>query len=163
MSEGAGRGEGLGVYTQAGRAAGATAKIIWFLLLASLLGMGFLRFRKAAPDRRLLWQASMVSMAIAFFSPLTKTYHLSGALHACLIFVLTAPGRGARRVLFVVTALAVAFSTVLRRRSLLGQDLWAAINHSGLLHLSLVGLSIWLVTAPVEDPQGPQVPEDRET
>jgi len=134
-------------------------RLIWSLLLATLLGIGFLRFRKAAADRRLLWQASMVSMAIAFFSPLTKTYHLSAALHACLIFVLTAPGRGNRRVLFVCTALAVAFSTVLRRRSILGTDLWAAINHSGLMHLGLVGLTIWLVTAPVIPVENPQDPE----
>jgi alpha-1,2-mannosyltransferase len=123
----------------------AWVKRAWAALLAALLGAWFWHARRLPVGLRLAEQSAAVMLAIGFFSPLTRVYHLAGALLAGALFC-----RGPHRradVLWWIVALALALAMPLRQKALLGETLWRALDVGGLLHFALVGMSLWLMLA----------------
>ena len=119
----------------------AAIKLLWSLLLGLLLGGWFWRARRCATPLRLCEQSAAVMLAIAFFAPLTRVYHLAGALLAFALFCRGPAGR--RDWLWWLTALGLLLAMTLRQRLLLGEALWRALDLGGLLHFALVGLTAW--------------------
>ncbi|HEX6811315.1 MAG TPA: glycosyltransferase family 87 protein [Planctomycetota bacterium] len=118
-------------------------KLAWSAVLGGLLLLWFWRARRHPDPSRLAIQSSAVMLAIVFFAPLVRVYHLAAAM---LPFALFCRGpRGARDVLWWITALAVLFSLTLRQRKLLGETLWRNLDAGGLLHFALVGMLVWLL------------------
>lgn len=124
----------------------AWAKRAWAALLGRsarclvLARAAACRSVRASPSR-----VQAVMLAIGFFSPLTRVYHLAGALLAGALFCRGPRWRG--DVLWWVVALALALAMPLRQKALLGETLWRAFDVGGLLHFALVGMSLWLTLA----------------
>ena len=115
----------------------------WSLALAVLLGLWFLRARSYPTAQRLALQCGAVALAIVFYAPLVRVYHLAATM---LPFALFCRGpRGHRDWLWWLTALMVLFSMTLRQRNLIGETLWRAFDAGGLLHFALVAMLVWLV------------------
>jgi hypothetical protein len=124
-------------------------KLCWSVLLLSLLGTMCWRARRLEDRRRLAVEAGAVMLAIALFSPLTRVYHLAGALLPFALFC-RGPGRpGNRRRdwLWWFTAFALLLCLTLRQRRLLGEAAWRALDAGGALHFALVALLAWLALA----------------
>ncbi len=120
--------------------------IPWSGLLLLICAWGFYR-RRDEMEERWIEQSAVVMMAMALFSPLTRTYHLSGITLCGLLFCRAAwPARG--RTLFVVTTLLFAFSTTLRQTGLVGHYGWWFLDNAGFPHLALVCLLCWLSFGP---------------
>jgi len=130
----------------------AAVVVIYSALIALLLACGFWRFRRGPPAWTIAWQASLVMLAITFFAPLTRVYHLAGVTLPVMLFVLHGPGRGARRWTFVAICAGLLITMPLRQRALLGEPLWHWLHFSGVLHFSLVGVLVWIVTLPLSSP-----------
>jgi hypothetical protein len=130
-------------------------KLGWSALLLALLGLMCWRARRLPDPRRLAVEASAVMLAIALFSPLTRVYHLAGALLPFALFC-RGPGRPGRRRrdwLWWITAFALLFCLTLRQRRLLGETWWRALDAGGALHFALVGLLVWLALADHREPR----------
>lgn len=130
----------------------------WALVLAALLAAWFWRARRLPVVLRLAEQSAVVMLAIGFFAPLTRVYHLAGALLAGALFC-RGP-RSRRDGLWFAVALALALAMTLRQKALLGETLWRAFDVGGLLHFALVGMSVWLTLAcrPDYSPAQPAAP-----
>lgn len=115
----------------------------WSLLLAALLGLWFLRARSFPAAQRLALQCGAVALAIVFYAPLVRVYHLAAAMLPFALFCRGPHGR--RDWLWWLTALLVLFSMTLRQRNLLGETLWRAFDAGGLLHFALVAMLVWFV------------------
>lgn len=146
-----GRGNGEPSFHLADLPPGALAAVkgLWSAALLGLLVAGFVRARRVQDPRRWLLQASVVMLATAFFSPLTRTYHLAGALLPGAVFCAQLPfgqpgARRRERVAWLAVALCLALAMSLRQRWLLGRELWRTLDQMGLLHLGLVGLAAWI-------------------
>jgi hypothetical protein len=119
-----------------------TIKLSWSAMIALLLGGWILASWRLPSPLRIVHIAAATMMAIAFFSPLTRVYHLAGAL---LPFALFCRGpRGLRDVLWWGVALGALASLSLRQRKLIGEDLWRAIETHGVLHFTMVAMCLWL-------------------
>lgn len=117
-------------------------KLLWSAAIAALLGTWLWRSRGLRPEVRIAHAASVAMLGIVFFSPLTRAYHLAGAV---LPFALFCRGPASRRdALWLVVAAGCAFALTLRQKNLLGETLWRAFDLGGLLHLSLVLMTLWL-------------------
>jgi hypothetical protein len=125
-------------------------KLGWSALLGGLLLHWACRWRHAAAPQRWIVQAAAVTLAFSLFAPLTRVYHLAAALLPCALFCRGPAGR--RDLLWWATALALLLSMTLRQKKLLGETLWRAFDHGGLLHFALVGLLVWLWRCPPPDP-----------
>jgi hypothetical protein len=119
------------------------AKLAWSALLGVLLLLLFVRARRREEAVRLPLQASAVMLAMALFSPLTRVYHLAGAVLPFAWFCRGPRARG--DLLWWLTAAAFLFAMTLRQKKLLGETLWRAFDHGGLLHFATLGLLCWLV------------------
>lgn len=118
-------------------------KLVWAGLLGGLLLLWFWRARAWPDPSRLAMQSSAVMLAIAFFAPLVRVYHLAAAMLPFALFC-----RGPRRgpdFWWWATALSVLFALTLRNRRLLGDTLWRSLDGGGLLHFALVGMLVWLL------------------
>jgi hypothetical protein len=88
-------------------------------------------------------QSSALLLALTFFAPLVRVYHLAAVL---VPFALFCRGpRSARDVLWWCAALATLFAMTLRQKDLLGETLWRSLDIGGLLHFAIVAMLIWLV------------------
>jgi hypothetical protein len=116
-------------------------KLAWSLLLALLLAATWRRAQSHREPARWLLRGALVMLAIAFFSPMTRVYHLAGCLLPAALFC---RGPGRRDWLWWLAAAGFALTMTLRQRNLIGERLWSAFDHAGLLHASLVLLSVWL-------------------
>ena len=121
----------------------------------------------AASDRWIaMHRLALGMLAMALFAPLTRTYHLAAAALPAWLFIWSAPGwpgRSWRRRehathstptpwLWWATAACLAFAMTLRQKSLLGRELWLALDQIGMLHFGLLGMSLWLCwNGPVRD------------
>jgi len=118
-------------------------KLAWSAAIGGLLLLWFLRARRAADPVRLGMQAAAVTLAMSFFSPLLRVYHLAAALLPAALFC-----RGPRHRadwLWWATATAILFSMTLRQKELLGETLWRTFDLGGVLHFALVAMLVWLV------------------
>lgn len=127
-------------------------RIGWSLLLAALLGLWFLRARSFPAAQRLALQCGAVALAIVFYAPLVRVYHLAAAMLPFALFCRGPHGR--RDWLWWLTALLVLFSMTLRQRKLLGETLWRAFDAGGLLHFALVAMLVWFVRDAKRAPAG---------
>jgi hypothetical protein len=118
-------------------------KLVWAALLGTLLLLWFTRARAWLDPHRLAMQSSAVMLAIVFFSPLVRVYHLAATM---LPFALFCRGpRCLRDVWWWSTAFAVLFAMTLRQKWLIGETLWRGLDGGGLLHFALVGMLVWLL------------------
>ena len=118
-------------------------KLAWSALLGGLLVWWFVLARKLADPQRLVTQSAALLLALAFFAPLVRVYHLAAAL---VPFALFCRGpRSARDVSWWCAALATLFAMTLRQKWLLGETLWRCLDIGGLLHFAMVAMLIWLV------------------
>jgi hypothetical protein len=118
-------------------------KLVWAALLGTMVVLWFSRARTWPDPNRLAMQCSAVMLAIVFFSPLVRVYHLAATM---LPFALFCRGpRQGRDVWWWSTAFAVLFAMTLRQRSLIGETLWRCLDGGGLLHFALVGMLVWLL------------------
>jgi len=118
-------------------------KLAWAGLLGGLLVLWFIRARAWPEPDRLAMQCSAVMLAIVFFAPLVRVYHLAAAMLPFALFC-----RGPRRgpdFWWWASAFAVLFALTLRQRSLIGETLWRSLDGGGLLHFALVGMLVWLL------------------
>lgn len=116
-------------------------KIGWAALLGTLLATWFWRARHLEPQQRLTEQAAVVLLAMVFFAPLVRVYHLAAA---AVPFALFCRGPRQRRdALWWLCAIAILFATTLRQKKLLGETLWRTLDLGGLLHFALVALLVW--------------------
>ncbi|HEB53879.1 MAG TPA: DUF2029 domain-containing protein [bacterium] len=118
------------------------ARGVWSTLLGALLLAWFVRARRPDGPRRLLEQSAVVTMAITFFSPLVRTYHLAAMLAAAVLFC-RGP-RSRRDWLWFATASTLAFAMTLRQRNLIGVPAWRYLGLGGALHFALVAMTVWL-------------------
>jgi len=123
----------------------SVVKAAWLAAILAVLIAWGLRAWRLPPARRLAEQSAAVMLAIAFTSPLTRVYHLAGALLPGALFC-RGP-RGRRDVLWWAAAAALLLSMTLRQRNLLGETLWRALDLGGLLHFALVAVAVWLCAA----------------
>jgi hypothetical protein len=119
--------------------------LAWSALLGGLLLLWFWRARRQPLAERLAMQASAVMLAMVFFAPLVRVYHLAAALLPFALFCRGPRSRG--DVLWWLTALGVLFAMTLRQKNLLGETLWRNLDAGGLLHFALVAMLVWLVRA----------------
>jgi hypothetical protein len=119
------------------------AKGIWSLVLAVMLGTWFLRARRLPLAPRLLHQACTVVLAMGWFSPLLRVYHLAAALPPFLLFC-TGP-RCRRDGLWWLAAGVLLLAMTLRQKKLLGETVWRALDGGAFLHLGTVLLAVWLL------------------
>lgn len=126
-------------------------KLGWSALLGGLLLHWAWRWRHAAAPQRLITQAAAVTLAFSLFAPLTRVYHLAAALLPCALFCRGPAGR--RDGLWWATALALLLAMTLRQKELLGETMWRALDHRGLLHIALVALLVWLWRRPLPEPE----------
>jgi hypothetical protein len=130
-----------------------SVKLAWSALLGGLLLWWFVLARRAQAPVRLAEQASAVMLAMAFFAPLVRVYHLAAAL---LPFALFCRGpRSSRDVLWWSAAGAALFAMTLRQKRLLGETLWRSLDVGGLLHFAMVGMLVWLVREARARPPAP--------
>lgn len=122
-----------------------TVKVAWSALLAALLGMLFVGARRRPDGERLALQSTVVMLAMVFFSPLVRVYHLAGALLPFALFCRGPAGR--RDALWFATAAGFAFAMTLRQRKLIGESAWRLFDAGGLLHFAMVAMLVWLVLA----------------
>lgn len=118
-------------------------RLLWSALLGSLLIAWFWKARRRADAPRLALQAAAVEFGMAFFSPLTRVYHLAATLLAFALFCRGPQGR--RDGLWWTAAITALFAMTLRQRKLLGETLWRAFDTGALLHLSMVLTLLWLL------------------
>jgi hypothetical protein len=121
----------------------ALVKLAWSAAIATLLAAWVWTARKLPTQQQIAHGAAAVMMGIAFFSPLTRAYHLAGAL---LPFAMFCRGPTSRRdVLWWSAAIAVAAAQTFRQRKLLGDTLWRLIDNLGVMHLGMVAITVWLL------------------
>jgi hypothetical protein len=117
-------------------------KLCWSAGIGLVLAAWVWAGRRLPSPLRMVHIAAATMMAIAFFSPLTRVYHLAGALLPFALFC-----RGPRR-LFDPIWWAIAFCSLislsLRQRKWIGEDLWRAIETHGVLHFTMVAMCLWL-------------------
>lgn len=119
-------------------------RLAWSAMIATLLAVWFWRARRLPSNTRLVEQASVVMMAMAFFSPITRAYHLAGAL---LPFALFCRGPDNRRDwLWWLAAIGALFALTLRQKNLLGETLWRYFDLCGLMHMAMIGMVVWMMT-----------------
>lgn len=118
-------------------------KLAWSALLAATLAALFFGARRRPDGERLALQATAVMLAMAFFSPLVRVYHLAGALLPFALFCRGPVGR--RDATWFATATAFAFAMTLRQRNLIGESAWRLFDAGGLLHFAMVAMLVWLV------------------
>lgn len=124
-----------------------TVRLAWSALLGSLLLAWFWLARRHDAGRRLLEQCSAVLMALAFFAPLVRVYHLAAMLVPAVLFCRgpRQAANGRRDWLWFGTALILLATMTLRQRKLIGESLWRWLDLGGALHFGLVGMLIWLI------------------
>jgi len=118
-------------------------RTLWSLLLAGLLAWWFFAARRLDDGRRLVHQLSAVSLAIAFFAPLVRVYHLTAALIAGVLFARGPKGRGDW--LWHATAVGLLMTMTLRQRNLIGEAAWRYLDLGAFLHVTLVAMTVWLL------------------
>jgi hypothetical protein len=116
---------------------------------SALLVVAAIAFFRARGQRgAIAMQASVVTIMVSLFAPLTRSYHCALLALAGMWFV-AAPCKGVgRRVAWTVIATAFAVSMQLRQKSILGRDLWRALDHCGLVHFGIVGMLVLLACTP---------------
>ncbi|GAB4138550.1 MAG: hypothetical protein Fur0037_04320 [Planctomycetota bacterium] len=127
----------------------SVAKLVYSAAIALLLWAGFASAHRLDGGRRIPSQSAIVMLAIAFFSPHANVYHLAGAALPFAMFCLGAlgPAPGVRRgLLWWTAAIGFACSLTLRQKKLVGETLWRGLSDYGVLHVSLVLLTLWLVS-----------------
>ena len=91
-------------------------------------------------------------MAMSFFAPLTRTYHLTAILLPCALFC---RGPNSRRDwLWWLCAVGLLFTLTLRQRNLLGEAAWRFLDLSCALHVELLCMVAWLIRASWRDLRG---------
>ncbi|MBL8752009.1 MAG: DUF2029 domain-containing protein [Planctomycetes bacterium] len=128
-------------------------KAIWSLALAALLGLWFLRAKHLPLGPRVLHQACTVVLAMGWFAPLLRVYHLAAALPPFLLFC-TGP-RDRRDGLWWLAAGVVLFAMTLRQKNLLGEAAWRALDGGAFLHLGMVLVAVWLLRSVTQGPACP--------
>jgi hypothetical protein len=123
----------------------SVVKAAWLAAILAVLILWGLRARRLPAARRLAEQSAAVMLAVVFASPLTRVYHLAGALLPGALFCRGPHGR--RDGLWWATAAALLLSMTLRQRNLLGETWWRALDLGGLLHFALVASAVWLCAA----------------
>jgi hypothetical protein len=117
-------------------------KQCWSAGIALVLAAWVWVARRLPSPLRMAHAAAATMMAIAFFSPLTRVYHLAGALLPFALFC-----RGPRRLwdpAWWTIAVCALISLSLRQRKWIGEDLWRAIEAYGVLHFTMVAMCVWL-------------------
>ncbi len=118
-------------------------RLAWSAVLGGLLLTWFWKARRHPVGQRVALQAAAVELGMAFFSPLTRVYHLAGTL---LAFALFCRGpRDRRDALWWCAAGAALFAMTLRQKKLIGEMLWRAFDTGALLHLAMVLSLVWLL------------------
>ncbi len=130
------------------------ARLCWSVVLAGLLGAWLLAVRRRPAAQRIALQCAAIELAMAFFAPLVRVYHLSATM---LAFALFCRGpRDRRDGLWWCAAAAALFSMTLRQKNLLGETLWRAFDAGALLHLAMVLTLVWMLR---EDARSAATPE----
>ncbi|MCA8952481.1 MAG: DUF2029 domain-containing protein [Planctomycetes bacterium] len=118
------------------------AKLLWSAAILAVLGLWYRRAALLPDPQRLGQQCAAATLAMSFFSPVLRVYHLAAAAPA---FVLYCRGPNGRRdLLWWVTSLVLLFTMTLRQHRLLGKTLWRGLEVYGVLHFALVALTVWL-------------------
>ena len=128
------------------------ARLVWSAVLAGVLLWWFRFAGRHAVARCLIERASAVTMAMSFFAPLTRTYHLTAILLPCALFC---RGPNSRRDwLWWLCAVGLLFTLTLRQRNLLGEAAWRFLDLSCALHVELLCMVAWLIRASWRDLRG---------
>ena len=123
----------------------ATLRIVSYVYSAAVLVLAAFAFFAARKHRAaLVMQSSVVIITMALFSPLTRSYHCAMLALAGMWFVAEPKPTMVRRLVWSLIAAAFAFGMILRQKSLLGRDLWSALDRCGLVHFGIVGMLVLL-------------------
>lgn len=126
-------GDGALAFTRLCYSAALGGVLLWWFRFAG----------RHAAARALIERAAVVTMAFTFFSPLTRTYHLSAILLPCAMFC-RGP-RSSRDLLWMFTATCFLLTQTLRQKNLIGETAWRLLDISCAHHVALLAMLAWLI------------------